>query len=207
MIRVGVVAAAIALRVGLREVLNSLPDVTVVAEAAHPDELSTGEMDVLVLTSPADLGALEKPTALLLLTDDPADAQGLPALALSGFGLSLTAWGVLPVNASEDELGAALRALGEGLWVGAPTLVQDLLLRKPVQMLDGADSMEVPLTGREVEVLQLTAQGLANKQIAVALGISEHTVKFHLSSLYAKLRVTSRTEAVRAGARRGLVVL
>jgi DNA-binding CsgD family transcriptional regulator len=48
---------------------------------------------------------------------------------------------------------------------------------------------------------------LANKQIAVVLGISEHTVKFHLSSLYAKLRVTSRTEAVRAGARRGLVVL
>ncbi len=63
------------------------------------------------------------------------------------------------------------------------------------------------MTEREGQVLQLTAQGLANKQIAVALGISEHTVKFHLSSLYAKLGVTSRMEAVRAGARRGLVVL
>jgi DNA-binding NarL/FixJ family response regulator len=56
-------------------------------------------------------------------------------------------------------------------------------------------------------VLQLTAQGLANKQIAASLEISENTVKFHLSSLYAKLGATSRTEAVRAGARRGLVVL
>jgi DNA-binding NarL/FixJ family response regulator len=137
---------------------------------------------------------------LLLLTDDPADVQDL-------LGRSFTAWGVLPVNASEGELGAALHALGEGLWVGAPTLVQDLLSRRPTQSMDDVDAMDESLTARETEVLQLTAQGLANKQIAIALGISEHTVKFHLSSLYAKLRVTSRTEAVRAGARRGLVVL
>lgn len=186
-----------ALRVGLREVLNGLPDVTVVAEAAHPDELPPHELDVLVLAGATDLGALEKTTALLLLTDDPADAQAL-------FGLSIPTWGALTLNASEDELAAALRALGEGLWVGAPTLMRDLLVGKPFQALDEVGE---PLTVRETEVLQLMAQGLANKQIALALGISEHTVKFHLSSLYAKLGVTSRTEAVRAGARRGLVVL
>ncbi len=197
MIKVGVVAAAMALRVGLRQVLNGLPDVTVVAEAAHPDELPAREVDILVLASPVDLDALEKTTALLLLTDDPADAQAL-------FGLSLPAWGALPLNASEDELAAALRALGEGLWVGAPTLMRDLFSSKPAQALDEAGE---PLTVRETEVLQLTAQGLPNKQIALALGISEHTVKFHLSSLYAKLGVASRTEAVRAGARRGWVVL
>ena len=202
MIRVGVVAAAMALRVGLREVLNSLPDVSVVAEATHPDELPAREADVLVLAGVIDLESVEKRTALLLLTDDPADAQAL-------FGLSLStgqvpAWGVLPLNASEDELAAALRALAEGLWVGAPALMSDLLSRKPAQLLDEVGQA---LTVRETEVLQLTAQGLANKQIALALGISEHTVKFHLSSLYAKLGVASRTEAVRAGARRGLVVL
>jgi len=191
-----------ALRVGLREVLNSLPDVSVVAEATHPDELPAREADVLVLAGVIDLESVEKRTALLLLTDDPADAQAL-------FGLSLStgqvpAWGVLPLNASEDELAAALRALAEGLWVGAPALMSDLLSRKPAQLLDEVGQ---PLTVRETEVLQLTAQGLANKQIALALGISEHTVKFHLSSLYAKLGVASRTEAVRAGARRGLVVL
>jgi DNA-binding NarL/FixJ family response regulator len=187
------------LRVGLREVLNSLPGVTVVAEAAHPEELPARERDVLVLTGIFDPETLEKATPILLLTEDPADAQSL-------FVLSLPAWGVLPVNASEDELAAALGALAEGLWVGAPTLMRDLLSRKPPP-LDGTDAAGEPLTARETEVLQLTAQGLPNKQIALALGISEHTIKFHLSSLYAKLGVTSRTEAVRAGARRGLVVL
>lgn len=191
-----------ALRVGLREVLNGLPDVTVVAEAAHPDELPAYEADVLVLAGAIDLESLEKRTALLLLTDDPADAQALLGLSLSTG--QVPAWGVLPLNASEDELAAALRALAEGLWVGAPALMSDLLSRKPAQLLDEVGQA---LTVRETEVLQLTAQGLANKQIALALGISEHTVKFHLSSLYAKLGVASRTEAVRAGARRGLVVL
>jgi len=55
--------------------------------------------------------------------------------------------------------------------------------------------------------LQLLAHGLANKQIAIRLGISEHTVKFHISSIYAKLGVTNRTEAVRVGVQRGLVFL
>lgn len=199
MIHVGVVAVAMPLRVGLREVLNSLPDVSVVAEAAHPEELNVRGVDILVLTGSFDPEALEKTTPLLLLTEDPSDAQLL-------FALTLPAWGVLSVNASEDELAAALAALAQGLWVGAPSLMRDLLLRKPAP-LDEPDAAGESLTARETEVLQLTAQGLPNKQIALVLGISEHTIKFHLSSLYAKLGVTSRTEAVRAGARRGLVVL
>ena len=198
MIRVGVVATAMTLRVGLREVLNSLPGVTVVAEAAHPEELSIREAEVLVLMGSFDPETLEKTTPVLLLTEDFADAQDLLAL-------ELPAWGAISVNASEEELSAALHALAEGLWVGTPALVRELLSRKPIP-LDEASSGE-PLTARELEVLQLTAQGLPNKQIALKLGISEHTIKFHLSSLYAKLGVTSRTEAVRAGARRGLVVL
>jgi NarL family two-component system response regulator YdfI len=63
------------------------------------------------------------------------------------------------------------------------------------------------LTEREGQVLQCIAQGLANKQIAVALGISEHTVKFHLSSIYSKLGATNRTEAVRLGTLQGIIVL
>jgi DNA-binding NarL/FixJ family response regulator len=200
LIRVGIVAAARAMRVGLREVLSGLPDVSVVAEAARPADLTLDEVDVLVLAAPVDLDALEKSPAVLLLTDDTADAQDL-------LDLELPAWGALPADASEEELSAAIHALAEGLWVAAPALVRDLLARRPRQELDEVDSASQPLTGRETEILQLTAQGLANKQIAMRLGISEHTVKFHLSSLYAKLGVTSRTEAVRAGARRGLVVL
>ena len=78
------------------------------------------------------------------------------------------------------------------------------------RMQDGELTGEAPLeslTERELHVLQLLAQGLANKQIALALGISEHTVKFHVSGIYAKLGAASRTEAVRMGVRQGLITL
>jgi DNA-binding NarL/FixJ family response regulator len=64
-----------------------------------------------------------------------------------------------------------------------------------------------PLTDRETEVLAYLAKGLANKQIALELGISEHTVKFHVSSIYQKLNAVNRTQAVREGLRNGWIVL
>ncbi len=73
--------------------------------------------------------------------------------------------------------------------------------------LSDEDSLIEALTAREQEVLQLMAQGLANKQIALSLGISDHTVKFHLSSLYSKLGSSSRTEAVKRGIELGLISL
>ncbi|HWJ23459.1 MAG TPA: LuxR C-terminal-related transcriptional regulator, partial [Gemmatimonadaceae bacterium] len=60
---------------------------------------------------------------------------------------------------------------------------------------------------REIEVLGMLAEGLGNKQIAPRLGITEHTVKYHVASIFAKLGASSRTEAVMVGARRGLVML
>lgn len=202
MIKVAVVAPAMALRVGLREVLGGLPEVEVAAEAARVSELSGSAVDVLVLASPDGLRTLEPESspAVLLLTDDLEDVRELQ-------NRSFPVWGVLPLNASEDELGSAIRALGEGLWVGAPALLRSLLRRPSVVEVSDTEPLPDPLTGRELEVLQMMANGLPNKQIALSLGISEHTVKFHLSSLYAKFGVTSRTEALRAGARRGLVVL
>ena len=198
MIRVAVLAPALALRIGLREVLGGLPDVEVVAESALPQGLPAA--DVWVLTSADLIGEMdqEKAPPLLLLTDDPDEAARLSGLPV---------WGILPLDASAEELSAALHALAEGLWVGAPALVQSLLERHPLPMLEHGEQVVNRLTERERQVLQLTAQGLPNKQIASELEISENTVKFHLSSLYAKLGVTSRTEAVRAGARRGYVVL
>jgi DNA-binding NarL/FixJ family response regulator len=202
LIHIAVVAPAMALRVGLREVLGGLSDLDVVAEAARVEELPAGNVDVLVLASPDGLRMLEPESApaVLLLTDNLEDVRELQ-------NQSLPAWGVLPINASEEELGAAVRALGEGLWVGSPTLLRILLRQPSVVEVSDTPPLPDPLTGREIQVLQMMASGLANKQIALSLGISEHTVKFHLSSLYAKFGVTSRTEAVRAGARRGLVVL
>ena len=198
MIRVAVLAPSMALRIGLREVLRSLPDVEVLVVAASPKGLPPA--DVWVVTSVDFIAELdEEPSVpILLLTADPDEAARLSTLPV---------WGVLPLDASADELSAALHALAEGLWAGSPALIQALLERHPLPLLDEAEQVVDPLTERERQVLQLTAQGLANKQIASSLEISENTVKFHLSSLYAKLGVTSRTEAVRAGARRGWVVL
>ncbi len=197
MIRVAVLAPALALRIGLREVFRGLEGLEVVADASTLDELP--DVDVLVLTSPDYLSDLEEDApAVLLLTDDQNAAAQL---------MDLPVWGVLSLDASPEELSAAVCALGEGLWAGSPALLQTLLARQPAFLLDEGDPVVDPLTPREREVLQLAAEGLANKQIALSLEISEHTVKFHLSSLYTKLGVTSRTEAIRAGARRGWVVL
>lgn len=198
MIRVAILAPALALRIGLHEVLRGLPDVEMLADSAVPQELP--QADVWVVTSADFIDDLneEQSPALLLVTGNPEEAA-----RLAGWPV----WGILPLDASPEEFSAVLHALAEGLWAGSPTLARVLMERHPLPLLDQAEQVVNPLTERERQVLQLTAQGLANKQIATSLEISENTVKFHLSSLYAKLGVTSRTEAVRSGARRGLVVL
>jgi len=197
LIRIGIVARAIALRLGLRELLQGLPEIEVAAEAAQARELPP--VDVLILTTPASLADLPpEPPPVLLLTDDTERASGLVNLAV---------WGLLPLEATVEELSAALHALVEGLVVGAPVLVGQLVDQPFQHTYEGAEEIIDPLTARERQVLQLAAEGLANKEIATRLQLSEHTVKFHLSSLYSKLGVSSRTEAVRTGTRQGWVIL
>ncbi|HEY3476503.1 MAG TPA: response regulator transcription factor, partial [Anaerolineales bacterium] len=129
-------------------------------------------------------------SATLFLSDDPLNVRELSR--------SYRVWGILPADASAEELTAAVHALAQGLIVGTSTLLFES---------ESEPLSQGPLTDRESEVLGLLAKGLANKQIAVALGISEHTVKFHVSSIYAKLNVTNRTEAVREGLRGGWIAL
>ncbi len=215
MIRVGVVATTLAMRVGLRGLLDDTENsVQVVTEAPTLSslDLTTGGIDVLVLvadeTSSLDLDLLRggvEGVALLIMTDDDIET----ILRLSGH-TSFT-WGILPTDSTENELLAAIGALKEGLIVGPPHMMETIFAHsrgaKHISSERGAEGIVEPLTQRETQVLQLLSQGLANKQIALSLEISEHTVKFHVSSIYAKLGVTNRTEAVRQGVRHGLVVL
>jgi DNA-binding NarL/FixJ family response regulator len=83
--------------------------------------------------------------------------------------------------------------------------VDAYLVAAPV-IVDDAPLVE-PLTRREVQVLELTAAGLANKAIAAALAISDETVKFHLGSVFGKLGASNRTDAVRLALRRGLIAI
>lgn len=119
------------------------------------------------------------------------------------------AFGALRRDATPEEIAAALGAVAGGLITldrrFAPMLLQPTIPLAPApEHLTGP---EEPLTARELEVLQLLAEGLPNKIIATRLHITEHTAKFHVSSILLKLGAASRTEAVTTAARRGLLML
>lgn len=203
LIRIGIAAPNLPMRLGLRSLLTA-EDFSLIGEFATLASAcaAADQIDLLVLvaSSADELETLEvsQIPPILLLTDDPQQAQNLAAQP--------QAWGLLPLDASEEELKAAIRALSEGLFVGAPTLLKGFW-PPTVRPFAGDSSETEPLTTRELEVLQKMARGLANKQIAVALNLSEHTIKFHLSSIYAKLGVASRTEAVSIGTKLGLITM
>ncbi len=137
-----------------------------------------------------------------VLVTDADPAPGLPPAVVLGEETTIgeSVRGLLPRDATETEVLASLQAVAAGLIAIHPRFL-DTLGARPVQAL------EEPLTPRELEVLGLLAEGVANKEIAYRLGISEHTVKFHVASLLDKLHASSRTEAVSIGIRAGLVML
>ena len=82
-----------------------------------------------------------------------------------------------------------------------------IVLASPTPDNDDEEALNEPLTPREVQVVELLAEGLPNKAIAARLGISDQTVKFHLASISSKLGAANRTDAVRRAVRRGLITL
>lgn len=143
-------------------------------------------------------------TPTLLLALDPTAAMRRRA---ARFGI----FSVLPLDATTPQLLTAIAATAEGLAVkmschfSEADDVTGQLRAGRVESVDNAFSEH--LTAREIEVLRLVANGRSNKQIASLLHISEHTAKFHVSSVLAKLGASSRTEAVSLGILRGLVAI
>jgi two-component system, NarL family, response regulator YdfI len=128
------------------------------------------------------------PIPVLLLLDSADSAQIASALRA---GIR----GVIAWDATPQEIEGALHAIHAGLVVTMPEAQQF------------PEDIAEPLSAREVDVLERLAEGLSNKLIAHALNISEHTVKTHVASIFAKLGASSRTEAVSQAIRRGLVML
>lgn len=142
--------------------------------------------DVILAEGGADLSRFHRPV-LAVIDDRAAVAEAIAAGAR----------GTVLRGAPAKRIYAAIAAVAEGLFV-----TDD---RSPVE--SPSESMVEPLTHREDEVMHLLASGLTNKEIASRLGISEHTVKFHVNGILGKLGVETRTEAVVTAARLGLVTL
>ncbi|NUM46280.1 MAG: response regulator transcription factor [Anaerolineales bacterium] len=204
MIRLTLTIPGTALRAGLRALLEADPAFQVIYAGPQPGELARA--DVWLVTdsfSPEEIRreivTTQADVALLVLGDNAQAVQNYQ-------NLPVRAWGVLPAEATIEALTAAIQALEAGLIVIYPDWIT-LPRARQVALVGEVEKLVEPLTERETEVLQWLAQGLSNKQIAARLHISEHTVKFHVSSVYGKLGATNRAEAVRVGAQQGLVVL
>lgn len=209
MIRVLVSARSPIVRAGLEAVIRDGEGLDVAA-SVEPAKLRSALLDAqadVILSVleqdydelPGDIAALAGETSVILLAPE---AQ--PAFVAEALRAGVRA--VLSAGSAPSEIVAAVAAAAAGLVVLHPQDVA-VLAAVPALAERSADGAGDVLTPREVEVLRLMADGDANKGIAWKLGISEHTVKFHVASIMSKLHASSRTEAVTLGVRRGLILL
>jgi two-component system, NarL family, response regulator YdfI len=209
MIGVMVVAASPVIRAGLSAMVASNPGMTVVGSVSDLDilarEVKQLQPDVVLL----DLGSYspvvwdkllliqeeQDPLRVMLIVEELDEIDTEVALR-SGVR------GILLDSSTELEILTAIEAIALGLVVLHPDILESFSIREKA-----APNPVQSLTPREIEVLQMLGSGLGNKAIAKNLHISDHTVKFHLSSIFQKLAVSTRTEAVTVGVRLGLIML
>lgn len=210
MIRVFIVAPTPMMQAGLHTLLAA-EDIYIAGASAIPDAFfeDASAIDVVVITDDLQLDAITRAIAsesiaLVVLTNAPE--RVIPLLQ----PLNLRGWGLAPLDVSSSQLQATVRAVAWGMMAVPVIHSQWLYENHSAATLLTPEALQAPvetLTPREREVLELVGQGLSNKLIARALSISEHTVKFHISSISAKLGASSRTDAVRRGVRLGLITL
>jgi two-component system, NarL family, nitrate/nitrite response regulator NarL len=201
-LRVLVVSADPLVRGGLAALLGAAPGIAVAGQTAPGPEAQAALRRSAPEVVAFDLGsgdafaaplrdlAVRLPVVALL----SAEAQGAEALAAG-------ARGALFRDAPAERVAVALHAAAQGL------VALDAGLAPTVVRPAPSGALDEPLTPREMEVLGLLAEGLANKVIAARLGVSEHTAKFHVNAILGKLGADSRSEAIVRAARLGLVVL
>ena len=187
---------------------KTLSPVVGAADLSLPEHVEAAQYDVLLVDLGSErvaawlrnLGAEPVPPAIVLLTEEARRPLGAEALRAG-------VRAVLPRHASGEEIIAAIEAAAAGLIVIHPDTVGALQPGPTASTRAGVVIARQPLTPREIEVLGMIAEGLGNKIIAARLGISEHTVKFHIASIFVKLNARSRTEAVTIGVRQGLLMI
>ena len=173
-------------------------DITTVALDRLLVDAQTAQADVLVVVE-----ATTELAGLLIQRLPPA----LPVLWLGGDARPSRSRmrgpaGWIVADADDARLAAAVRAVAAGLYV-----TDDAGSPEPSVPVAASGLPNDPLTPRELEVFELLAKGLANRDIALALGISSHTAKFHVAQILEKTGAATRTEAVRQGLRLGWIGL
>ncbi|HVG92044.1 MAG TPA: response regulator transcription factor [Alphaproteobacteria bacterium] len=211
-LRILLVAGSSARRAGLAETIVRAMNgrAHVISDSRISAERFAASKCALLLAdveTPAEAAALirfleEAPagTASVALADEPD-----PAWVRSALRASLNA--IIARDAAREDIQLALQAAEAGLVLLHPTSASGLIQHNSLHdtRANTTEELAEELTARESEVLHLVSMGLGNKEVAGRLAISEHTVKFHLSSILGKLHAGSRTEAVSLGIRRGLI--
>jgi two-component system, NarL family, response regulator YdfI len=202
-IRVLIAANSPVVRAGLEAVVGSSSPMEFIRSISlHELESGINEVtaDVLLAEIPnldEDwLGTLTEISIPAVILTDIADPAVIASSLRSGVRSLLT------TDASAAEIAAAIQSAFAGLTAVQPSMLDLIVDPRPVPA-----KLEEPLSPRELEVLALMGEGLSNKLIAYRLGISEHTVKFHVTSIMGKLHAGSRTDAVMQGIRRGLLMI
>lgn len=207
-LRVLILSDNLLTRAGLAALLDTQDDIRIIGQttiAIRNDELSMYRADIIV----CDLGwqasenlvhlskIEDRDIPLLLLLTDEGDTA-----SVLGILRKFAVYGLILNENDSDILMIALQAVANGLIVIDPNLSSYIASNTIV-----TETIAEDLTQRENEVLQLLAQGLTNKAIAHQLGITDHTVKFHVNAIMTKLGAQSRTEAVIIATRAGLIIL
>jgi NarL family two-component system response regulator YdfI len=193
MISVHIVASSAVVRAGLESVICSSPGLQLA------EDESTAEV---LLAAPAQLTE-DRITSLSNYSLPVVVLTDLPEAPLLAAALRANIRAVLSPEAGPEEILAAVTSAAAGLVTLQPGAL-DLLAQASRAT---AEVLDDPLTPRELEVLSMLSEGLSNKMLAYRLGISEHTVKFHVTSILTKLQAGSRTDAVMQGIRRGLIMM
>ena len=192
MIRVAIAGPDGMLRRGLESLARGHPEFQLGVVVELLEDIPAQSSDVIVaLGNGLDPVATIAPVVLLCPS---VDATQLRMAWRSGFRA------VLPHDSSSSQLIAAIEGVAAGLIAFRAQDVEEF----PVE---ARTTEPVTLSAREIEVLRLVADGLGNKEISFRLGISEHTVKFHVNSILTRMNAATRAEAVAIGMRQGLILL
>jgi DNA-binding NarL/FixJ family response regulator len=204
-IRIAVAATSAVRRAGLESIIRSHAEFHLAgsfgAVASLVPFARSTELDVIVIDTDSIRDLLLEPTsdAAIVLLTEITEARSISRLLRSGVRA------ILSRESDPEDVLSAIYASYDGLVLLSTPTAESLAAVYGDQSLEFDAELSEEITSRETDVLRMLAQGLVNKDIATRLGISEHTVKFHISSILDKLGASTRTEAVTLGIRRGLI--